>query len=213
MKKELKKLFAVIFAFALVFTALCISVSAENETAEGSQISDTARAPEDTNAEDVSPNIFETVYREAARHADKILSLLAFITSLAVALGYKKTLMPVIKVALSKLSSSVIKSAEDTEKRCEEAEMRLRETRESFEEAKAIFKSLSDRFDALCLKLDEANKIKKTNGDIKILMNSQIDMLYEVFISSSLPIYQKEAVGARISEMKRIIAEPCGEIE
>ena len=44
-------------------------------------------------------------------------------------------------------------------------------------------------------------------------MQNQIDMLYEVFISSSLPLYQKEAVGERIAEMKRILNEPLGDEE
>ena len=205
MKKEIKKLLAIIFAFVFVFTAICVSASAENLANEDAEL------PEDTG--DVSPNIFETFYRESAKHADKIFSLLAFITSLTVAFGYRKTLLPVIKGALTKLGSSLNEASAGAEKRGEEAEMRLSEAKASFEEAKDLFKSLAESFDALCLKLDETNKQSNLNRDIRILLKSQIDMLYEVFISSSLPVYQKEAVGERISEMKKTIADPCGEEE
>jgi hypothetical protein len=36
-------------------------------------------------------------------------------------------------------------------------------------------------------------------------MREQVEMLYDSFISSALPEYQKEAVGMRINEMKKLL--------
>ena len=33
-------------------------------------------------------------------------------------------------------------------------------------------------------------------------MNAQIDMLYEIFMSSALPQYAKDRVGEKVAEMK-----------
>ena len=41
---------------------------------------------------------------------------------------------------------------------------------------------------------------------MKALMSAQIDMLYDIFMTSSLPQYQKDAVNKRISEMKEVRA-------
>jgi hypothetical protein len=43
---------------------------------------------------------------------------------------------------------------------------------------------------------------------MKTIMSAQVDMLYNIFMSSSLPQYSKDAVGERISEMKAALAEP-----
>ena len=222
MKKEIKKLLAVMLAFVFIFSLLAINTFAENEEAAETTAAeivpaenDVQQAPSDDTTADTekskSENIFEFIYREAMKHSDKILSLLAFLSSLIVALGYRKTLLPIIKGALSKLSSTLDTASQDAEKRSGEAEKKLNEAKESFEEAKALFGALTENFSSLIEKLDEASKLQKFNSEVKLLIESQIDMLYEVFISSSLPVYQKEAVGEKIAEMKRIIATPEGD--
>ena len=43
------------------------------------------------------------------------------------------------------------------------------------------------------------------DAELRLILNSQIELLYEIFMSSSLPTYQKDAVGARFAEMKRAL--------
>ena len=38
-------------------------------------------------------------------------------------------------------------------------------------------------------------------------MKAQVDMLYEIFMSSSLPQYQKDSVGEKISSMRKSLSE------
>lgn len=212
MKKERKRLFAILFAFVFVFTALCFTASAENENKTSVEApANEALEGEAANAE--NQNIFEIIYREGMKHSDKILSLLAFITSLVLTLTYKKSLIPIVRGTLSKLGASVNKITEDAESNTQQTLISLNEAKVCFEESKAIFKSVVNMLESLYAKLDESRKLNKINNDIKILMQNQIDMLYEVFISSSLPLYQKEAVGERIAEMKRILNEPLGDEE
>ncbi len=210
MKKETKKFLAILFAFLFVFAALCFTASAENEAKTTVEDSGGEISTDEKDGE-ANPNIFELIYREGMKHSDKILSLLTFITSLILAHGYKKSLIPLIRGALSKLGTTVNKISEDTEIKTERALISLNEAKSSLEESKALFNSVINMLESLCAKLDESKNAAKVNSELKILMQNQIDMLYEVFISSSLPVYQKEAVGERIKEMKMLIEESVGD--
>ena len=44
-------------------------------------------------------------------------------------------------------------------------------------------------------------------GQLRLVVDTQIDMLYDIFMSSALPQYQKDAVGERIAKMKGAIRE------
>lgn len=212
MKKEIKKFLVILFASLFTLVALCFTASANSETETtvtdyGGEIST------DETDGTLNQNIFEIIYREGIKHSDKILSLLAFVTSLILALSYKKSLIPFIKGALSKLGSSVNKITEDSESKTDKALISLNDAKSSLEESRELFISAVSVLESICEKLDRTKNLTKINSDLKILMQNQTDMLYEVFISSSLPVYQKEAVGERIKEMKRLIDEPMGEEE
>ena len=56
--------------------------------------------------------------------------------------------------------------------------------------------------DEINVRLDGMENVTKNYEKIKFVLESQIDMLYTIFISSSLPQYQKEEVGAKINQMK-----------
>ena len=122
MKKEIKKFLVILFASLFTLVALCFTASANSETETtvtdyGGEIST------DETDGTLNQNIFEIIYREGIKHSDKILSLLAFVTSLILALSYKKSLIPFIKGALSKLGSSVNKITEDSESKTDKAMM------------------------------------------------------------------------------------------
>ena len=40
---------------------------------------------------------------------------------------------------------------------------------------------------------------------MRVIMSTQIDLLHDIFMSSSLPYYRKEEVGERVAEMKRAL--------
>ena len=62
-----------------------------------------------------SNNIFEDIYRLLEANADKIFSILAFIGTIVVSIGYKSGLLPLLRDALSKLKGSIDKVKEDND--------------------------------------------------------------------------------------------------
>ena len=190
----MKKTLIILLSFILIFTLLGVVASAEY-----------------TDAEKEKTNIFETVYAEALKHSDKILSALAFSASLILALAYKKGLLPLIKGALSALTASVARLNEETESASLAAKRTVEESSAKLESSQMLLESLTERLEAIENKLSANAEEQNMRRDIKRVMSAQVDMLYEIFMSSSLPAYQKESVGERISEMKKALTLSDGE--
>lgn len=156
--------------------------------------------------ETVNGNFFEDIYNEILTHADKILSALAFAASLILAFTYKKGLLPLVKGALSSLGNSVSKLKEETENAKNTADENMKSAVAQLERAEELIFALSERLEALEHELDAAGEERAHNKDMRTIVKTQVDMLYEIFMSSSIPQYQKEAVGEKISEMKKTLA-------
>ncbi len=182
----MKKIFTAAILFVLVFSIL----------------SATAFANEADTGTDEEKNVFESLYSEISEHSDKIFSALAFVGSLLLIFTYRKGMLPILKGGIASLTSSVSHLKEEAKKSGELSESEIKNATEKLEKAENILGALSERLTKLGDELEEAKAEQKKNADIKIIIEYQIDMLYEIFMSSSLPLYQKEAVGEKISAMK-----------
>ena len=74
-------------------------------------------------------------------------------------------------------------------------------------ETEKLMLSITERLLSLEKELCDAKRDRAKLSDIQTVISTQVDMLYEIFISSSIPLYQKEAVGEKICAMKRALAE------
>ena len=180
----------------MLFCLLMLPLSAHAEEAWADN------ASEETGDEEaaVEEGIFESVYSAVMENSEKILSLLAFIGTLAVTLIYKKGIMPGIR-KVSGLIGEAIKGIKA------DSESLALETKEQGE----VIASLRGRTEELCQRVDALTRglslTKQVSEQKKLsaLMNAEIDMLREIFLSSSLPQYRKESVEARIKEMKEML--------
>ncbi|MBR5242317.1 MAG: hypothetical protein IKV20_04175 [Clostridia bacterium] len=166
-----------------------------------------ALAAEGAAEEYAKTNVFEQIYTELLSHSDKILSALAFVASLLLAFTYKKGLLPLVKGALNTLGSSVTTLKEQTESVAGKADEAMSAALTRLMEAEKLMLSLTERLEVLENELCDARHDRAKLSDIQTVISTQVDMLYEIFISSSIPLYQKEAVGEKICAMKRALAE------
>ena len=122
-------------------------------------------------------------------------------------LCYKKGLMPVVNDGLKALKSGVKAINEKSESFnehaigiCESIDERLNRAEEM---AEVMLKSteLVDK------KLSELQSEGREREKLSIILSSQIDMLYEIFMSASLPQYLKDSVGEKIGEMKAALGK------
>ena len=203
----MKKLLIVLIALML-FISCGIAASA----AEAENVTDvtenTDNVYENEEPANESKNPFAEVYAYVCDHADNIFSSLAFIGSIAIAFVYKKGLMPALSSALGNLRASV-KTIIDT------AEKTLAGSENAYADFKSNMELIGKGLDTLCIsvaELDQRLAASEKQADeakaMKTIMSAQVDMLYSIFMSSSLPQYSKDAVGERISEMKAALQEP-----
>ncbi len=199
MKKKTKLLITAIISL-WIFTILPISVFANSNTdtyAEENESYTKEEYKEDTAEEETG--IFEELYQTVIDNSDKILSALSFIGTILVALSYKSGLLPVMEKALGSLSDGLSKIEE---------EFKLGESalEESFGkvigEAKTETSALQAAVADIRASLAENEELKKNTEDLKSILFSELEILQEIFMSSSLSQYQKDRIGESFSKMK-----------
>jgi hypothetical protein len=149
-----------------------------------------------------SENIFEDIYRMLEQNADKIFSILAFVGSIIIGVGYKSGLLPLLRDAISKLKGSIDRVKEDNDT----------SNRENGEKIKNITTAITEINDTLTRNTEEIARIewqfesyeemRREREKMRLVIEGQIDMLYAIFMSSALPQYQKDEIGTKISKMK-----------
>jgi hypothetical protein len=196
MKNKLKYLIALVLATAL-FAGFAVYASAEDNVEES------AEAVTET-------NFFSRAYEEVAGYASEILCGLTLAGSLTLAFAYKKGLLPLVERSLlaignavSGIKESAKESAESGSKLKDNVEKRLSAASETLE---ALADKISSLDKALCASLENESEARLEAKELRLVVDAQIDMLYDVFMSSALPQYQKDAVGERIAKMKEAMA-------
>ena len=195
----------IIFAIVAILTALfAFSASAEDSAEVTPSASVSSEAVED-NAQNEEKNFFDEAYTVLTENADKIFAALAFIGTLVVSFAYKKGLIPLLSGAMTALKGNVESIKENgneltknthaaLEILCKNTQCALDDAAKTRDEIKEINDRLS-RFD----------RITEQHEELRLVLSSQIDMLYAIFMSSALPQYQKEEVGTRINKMKEAL--------
>ncbi len=147
-------------------------------------------------------NVFETIYHAAITHAAEIFSALSLIGTMVVGFFYKRGLIPSVKEMISAIGSTAHKIKDATEKQSEVS----REESEKVASRLDGFEKRLDEFSETLRKMEEglytSGEIYTQNEKNRLILAEQVNMLHDIFMSSSLPQYQKEAVGARTNKMK-----------
>ena len=196
MKNKLKYLIALVLTTAL-FIGFAVYASAD----EGA---------EEITKEQSEDNLFSKVYDEVASYASEILCGLTLVGSLTLAVAYKKGLLPLVEKSLLAIGNAVSGIKEST-KESAEAGSRLKDNIEKrLTVASETLEALADKIGsldkALSASLEGDAKSRLEAKELRLVVDTQIDMLYDIFMSSALPQYQKDAVGERIAKMKEAMA-------
>lgn len=196
MKNKLKYLIALVLTTAF-FTGFAVYASAD----EGA---------EEITKEQSEENLFSKVYEEVASYASEILCGLTLVGSLTLAVAYKKGLLPLVEKSLLAIGNAVSGIKEST-KESAEAGSRLKDNIEKrLTVASETLEALADKIGsldkALSASLEGDAKSRLEAKELRLVVDAQIDMLYDIFMSSALPQYQKDAVGERIAKMKEAMA-------
>ena len=208
MKNKLKYLIALALATALTLSLGISASAAEEETYE---VTVQASAPKDGGA---GENLFAKLYAELTEYATEILAALTLAGSLTLAVAYKKGLLPLVEKSLLSIGNAITKIKESTKESLDTStkmsatiDDRLAASSEALE---ALIKGVDDLGRAISESNHNDESTKCAIAELRLVVRAQIDMLYDVFMHSALPQYQKDAVGERIAKMKEAMGENDG---
>ena len=156
-------------------------------------------------------NFFESVYNEIIGYASEILCALTLVGSLTLAVAYKKGLLPLLEKSLVSIGNAITKIKESTKESAEKSDVLSKSIDEKLTLTQETVESLGESVASLAKAISETKRDEVTDRmekrQLRLVIDAQIDMLYDIFMSSALPQYQKDAVGERIAAMKEAMKE------
>ena len=171
----------------------------ETDVTAGASYDDTADGEE----KEGEVNPFEKALEELGGYATEIICTLSLIASLVLAYAYKKGLLPLLSATLS----TVTKTLSGIKAKTEENENELGAELEKLSLLANAQEERLARWDGelkeACAALAEVTKECKDTAGVKWVLSAEVELLYDIFMSSSLPQYKKDAVAERIADMKR----------
>ena len=161
-------------------------------------------------AEEVK-NDFEEIYNVAMDHISEILSLAAFVGSLICAIIYKSGLMPLMENGLSSLKNAAVKIKEATDKaECESKESLVTISRK-IDDIEDTVGDMCEAFLAVTDALEGYKDQREHQKRLNTVLEGELDMLYDIFMTSALPEYEKARVGERMCKLKEALNSGEGE--
>lgn len=196
MKNKLKYLIALVLA-TMLFAGFAVCASAEDGIEESAEA-------------ETESNFFSKVYEEVTAYTSEILCTLTLAGSLTLAFAYKKGLLPLVEKSLLAIGNAVSGIKESTGKNAEASATLIATVEKQLSATSALLTSLAEKVSsldkALGASLENESEARLEAKELRLVVDAQIDMLYDVFMFSALPQYQKDAVGERIAKMKEAMA-------
>ncbi len=147
-------------------------------------------------------NFFAKLYSWLGNYSSEILCALTFIGSVLVAFAYKRGLLPLISRAISNIGGAIGKIKDITEGFAEHSEKSIDEIKTKLGAAESALNDFASGIGSLEKELSEIKSESERYAKTEALVRAEVELLYDIFMSSSLPQYQKDAVARKVSEMR-----------
>ena len=213
MKRTLKAFVAAIIFTLIISSSLIVSYADHSEAVINDSDIGLTGGQEQTDeiVDEVGENVFTTIFNQLKSYATEIFCGMTFIGSLILAYAYKKGLIPLIEKTLVSISGAVAKIKERTESGAIATEELGASLSEKLEKSEMIVNSMIDKIGEMNKELAEikTSELERTDSckELSIIVETQIDMLYDIFMTSALPQYQKDAVGEKVAKMKETLKD------
>lgn len=162
--------------------------------------------PDENEGEDSSrENGFEQVYDVILMHISEILSLAAFIGSLICAVIYKSGLMPLMENGLKGLKNAAVKIKEATDRAENDNKESINGISDRITQLEETIADMGEAFTSLKEALSGLEDQRAHQMRLDTILGGELDMLYDIFMTSSLPEYEKERVGDRMGKLKEVL--------
>ena len=228
MKKTYKLLICIALAFTIFTTAYTVSFA---EEADGSSIggsaeitdtgagvtgdtteneeADAALGSADADADGsltvgdgITESVFEILFNKVKEYSSEIFCALTFICSMILTVAYKKKLFPFLQSSLASLGAILSGMKEGAEKSNAETKDIDSSILKRIDETEKAVSKLAELIDTMTQALADSKIDEQERRDMKAVIEAEVDLLYEIFMSSSLPEYKKESVAQKINKIK-----------
>ena len=192
MKKtgKFKKIFAVLMIALTVLTVSVLPAFAVTPEAHTEEV-----------------NVFERIFSAVSSNLSEILCTLTLAGSIVLAIAYKKGLLPLVRGAVSAIGKGIGKLESEAESFNKTSGEHIGAISEKLDKAAKVIDGFADRLGALEAELAKISKSSERFAVIQKAVETEAELLYDVFMSSALPEYQKDAVSKRIAEINETLKE------
>ena len=195
-KRGLLALLLVLIIFSLLSASAFAAEDTEPEEIEEATVTDTE------SAEKSAENPFALFFDTVKTYATEIFCALSLISSLILGHAYKKGLVPTVSTAISGLGSLVGKVKESAERGEEKGNEIERVISERLDGAEMLLNKSESSINEIKEKLDTLTSETNERVRFRTVIEGQTELLYDVFMSSSLPQYKKDEIGERVAKMR-----------
>ena len=150
-------------------------------------------------------NLFSRLLDRLSASAGEIFAAVACGASLLLVLTYKKGFLPLVGGVLEKLLGTVRTLGDESKKQNENVSLFETRVGEKLAAAEEGLARLSRMLADLQTRLPDVEERNGERAVFSAVLAAQVDLLSDVFLSSSLPQYEKDAVAARVAAMKEAI--------
>ena len=211
-----KRIIMLLVVAGAVFSLFSLSAFAMaepvNEVADAIETDNTASTeiPENTEGEEgdipasESTDIVKGLFDDLKNNLPEILSALSLICTVILMIVYKSGFIPMVREGVCALSARVKSIGEQTDKMSLSAKSSDENIRAALEYAEKRLSTIEDSLSLLREGLRGVDAIGAKSDAVSRALSIEAQMLYELFMSSALPQYEKDRVGEMIAEMKRI---------
>ena len=220
----MKKIFVILFVLAL---SVCFGVTAmadatalptvkadeatskedptqAEENATASQESTTVPSENGTGEENENP--FVALYELVRSHTAEIFSALAALLSCVIAFAYRRGLIPLVKQGIGSRASTVGGINKATEAARQQMLDEAQSNRDRTDEMQNSIRLLSHEVSEVLSRFDALKQSEAERALLLSTLEAEVDLLGEIFLSSSLPEYRKEIVGSTVARLKEQLA-------
>ncbi len=198
------RLICAVLSFALIFCVAALPAYAADESVKAS--ADTELYGDKTESADTGENVFELLYRAVCDYINEIMCALTLAGSLVLALLYKRGLMPFMTRTVGAIGSTVAGMKASADSYAEKNGIELNEIKAALAAAQDSTSNFAERLNAIDGSLKNISTDKQERAVFKAALECQSALLYEILMHSSIPQYQKDAVGEKLGAIKASIS-------
>ena len=162
-----------------------------------------------------NPTFSDRIVRFFGDNCAEMLSALTLVSSLAIALLFKKGLLPALSSALKGLAGGLSQGVDEMGKMGEKLSQNTDTAMNRFTAAVtptlAAMEQIAARADAMAQHTEDLEKaLSQADGSrarMETVLRAQSELFYRFFMSANLPQYQKDALGDAYEKMNRLLTD------